>query len=64
VDKSDPIFSNDIREAYYKVADNLPELVKLLRLASKQESKIAAKEIKRFARMLDELNQSRLGEIL
>ena len=60
----DPIFSNDIRERYYKVGDALPELVALLRLASKQGSKIAAKEVKFFARMLDELNRSNLGRIL
>lgn len=64
MDKSDPIYSNDIREAYYKVADNLPELVKLLKLASKQNSKVAAKELKIFRRMLDELHKSDLGSIL
>ena len=64
MDKSDPIFSNDIREAYYKVADHLPELVELLRVASKQESKTAAKELKIFRRMLDEFNKSGLGKIL
>ena len=64
VNKSDPIFSNDIREAYYKIGDALPELVALLRAASKQESKIAYKETKIFAPMLDEFRKSELGEIL
>jgi hypothetical protein len=64
MDKSDPIYSNDIREAYYKVADNLPELVGLLKLASTQRSKVAAKELKIFRRMLDELHKSGLGSIL
>jgi len=64
MDKSDPIYSNDIREAYYKVSDNLPELVRLLKLASQQNSKTAAKELKIFRRMLDELHKSGLGSIL
>ena len=64
MNKSDPIFSNDIREAYYKIGDNLPGLVELLRIASKQGSKTAAKELKIFRRMLDEFNKSGLGKIL
>lgn len=60
----DPIYGNDTREYYYKVADNLPQLMSNLDLAVRRGSKVAVSELKIYKAMVALMEKSTLGKIL
>ena len=63
VDKKDPILDNQIKSQYYKIADNLSDLVYTLDLASDNGSEIAKEELSIYKQMLKLFDKSRLGQI-
>lgn len=55
---------NNTRSLFYRIADNLPALVKELEIAAKRGSKLAQKELKTFKKMLELFDKSELGRHL
>jgi hypothetical protein len=61
--REDNLFQdNNTRALYYKIADNLPGLVKMMEIAAERGSEMAKKELPMYKKMLELFNTSKLGK--